>query len=75
MNTVMRSLGGSVGSQIGASVIAATVVGTALPTERGFTIAFVVAAGACALAALASLAVPRPGRAAEQPGALVPDAA
>jgi EmrB/QacA subfamily drug resistance transporter len=73
MNTVMRSLGGSVGSQIGASVIAATVVGNALPTEHGFTVAFVVAAGACALAALASLAVPRPGRPAEQPGALVPD--
>jgi EmrB/QacA subfamily drug resistance transporter len=75
MNTVMRSLGGSVGSQIGASVIAATVVGGALPTEHGFTVAFVVAAGACALAALASLAVPRPGRPAEQAGALVPDAA
>jgi EmrB/QacA subfamily drug resistance transporter len=75
MNTVMRSLGGSVGSQIGASVIAATVVGTALPTEHGFTVAFVVAAAACALAALASLAVPRPGHPAEQPGALVADAA
>lgn len=58
MNTVMRSVGGSVGSQIGASVIAATVVGSALPTEHGFTVAFLIAAGACALAALASLAVP-----------------
>jgi EmrB/QacA subfamily drug resistance transporter len=73
MNTVMRTLGGSVGSQIGASVIAATVVGQALPTERGFTIAFVIAAAACGLAALASLAVPRPG--ARVAGALVPDAA
>ena len=62
MNTVMRTLGGSVGSQIGASVIAGTVVGQALPTEHGFTIAFLVAAGACGLAALASLAVPRPAR-------------
>lgn len=59
MNTVMRSVGGSVGSQIGASVIAATVVGSALPTEHGFTIAFAIAAGACLLAALVSLAVPR----------------
>jgi EmrB/QacA subfamily drug resistance transporter len=75
MNTVMRSLGGSVGSQIGASVIAATVVGNALPTEHGFTVAFVVAACACALAAVASLAVPRPGRPAEQRGTLVADAA
>ena len=62
MNTVMRSLGGSMGSQIGASIIAGTVVGSALPTEGGFTVAFLLAAGACALAAAASLAVPRPER-------------
>jgi EmrB/QacA subfamily drug resistance transporter len=62
MNTVMRSLGGSVGSQIGASVIAGTVVGTALPTEHGFEMAFILAAGVCFFGALASLAVPRPGR-------------
>ena len=73
MNTVMRTLGGSVGSQIGASVIAATVVGSALPTEHGFTVAFIVAAAACGLAVLASLAVPRPGRRAA--GTLVADAA
>jgi EmrB/QacA subfamily drug resistance transporter len=64
MNTVMRSLGGSVGSQIGASVIAGTVVGTALPTEHGFELAFIIAGVACGLGALASLAVPRPARAA-----------
>jgi EmrB/QacA subfamily drug resistance transporter len=63
MNTVMRSLGGSVGSQIGASVIAGTVVGTALPTEHGFELAFIIAAAACFLGAVASLAVPRPQRA------------
>jgi EmrB/QacA subfamily drug resistance transporter len=74
MNTVMRSLGGSVGSQVGASIIAGTVVGHALPTEHGFTVAFVLAAVACGLAALASLAVPRPGApAAQRIGALVPD--
>jgi MFS family permease len=76
MNTVMRSIGGSVGSQIVASIIAGTVVGTALPTEHGFTIAFAVAAVACGLAALASLAVPRPTR--HTPGrapALAADAA
>ncbi len=75
MNTVMRTVGGSVGSQIAASVIAATVVGHALPTEHGFTIAFVVAAGACALAALASLAVPRPGAGTHPAGSLVTDVA
>jgi MFS family permease len=75
MNTVMRTLGGSVGSQIGASVIAGTVVGQALPTEHGFTLAFLVAAGACGLAALASLAVPRPARAVGRAGSLVADTA
>jgi MFS family permease len=75
MNTVMRTVGGSVGSQIAASVIAATVVGHALPTEHGFTIAFVVAAGACALAALASFAVPRPGGGTQPAGSLVADVA
>lgn len=74
MNTVMRTLGGSVGSQIGASVIAATVVGPALPTEDGFTMAFIVAASACALAAIASLAVPRPAGSVERSaGSLVAD--
>jgi MFS family permease len=74
MNTVMRTLGGSVGSQVGASVVAGTVVGTALPTEHGFTIAFIVAAVACGLAAIASLAVPRPGGPAQRPaGSLVTD--
>jgi EmrB/QacA subfamily drug resistance transporter len=61
MNTVMRSLGGSIGTQIGASVIAGTVVGHALPTDHGFTLAFIIASVACGLAALASLGVPRPG--------------
>lgn len=62
MNTVMRTLGGAVGGQIGASVIAGTVVAANLPTESGFTLAFLFAAGACLLAAAASLAVPRRSR-------------
>jgi EmrB/QacA subfamily drug resistance transporter len=59
MNTVMRTLGGSVGGQIGASVLAGTIV-AGVPTEGGFTGAFALAAGACALATLAAFAVPRP---------------
>ena len=63
MNTVMRTLGGAVGGQVGASLIAGTVVaagvGAGSPTEAGFTEAFLFAGGACLLAALASLAVPR----------------
>jgi MFS family permease len=58
MNTVMRTLGGSVGGQIGASVLAGSVV-AGVPTEAGFTGAFALAAGACALATIAALAIPR----------------
>ena len=68
MNTVMRSLGGSVGAQIGASIIAGTVVAGAAPTEQGFTMAFLVAAFACALAAVASTLVPRPSTAGADAG-------
>jgi len=59
MNTVMRTLGGSVGGQAGASLIAGTVVASGFPAESGFTLAFSFAAGACLLAALASLIVPK----------------
>jgi MFS family permease len=64
MNTVMRTLGGSVGGQIGASVLAGSIV-AGIPTESGFTAAFALAAGACALATVAALAVPKP-RAAQE---------
>jgi EmrB/QacA subfamily drug resistance transporter len=67
MNTVMRTLGGSVGGQIGASVLAGTIV-AGVPTEGGFTGAFALAGGACALATLAAFAVPPP-RAAQVRGA------
>jgi MFS family permease len=60
MNTVMRTLGGAVGAEIGATVIAGTVAHGRLPTEHGFTLAFLVAAGACLLAIVAAVAVPRP---------------
>jgi EmrB/QacA subfamily drug resistance transporter len=63
MNTVMRSIGGSVGGQIGASVIAASLLSTGLPSERGFTMAFALAAGALLVAFVTALAVPRPGAA------------
>jgi EmrB/QacA subfamily drug resistance transporter len=62
MNTVMRTLGGSVGGQLGASLIAGTVTAAGLPTDHGFTLAFILAAGASLLAAVASVAVPRPPR-------------
>ncbi|MFL5841915.1 MAG: MFS transporter [Thermoleophilaceae bacterium] len=62
MNTVTRSLGGAVGGQVAGSVIASSVPASGLPTEHGFTIAFVLAATAAALGVVCALAVP--GRAA-----------
>jgi EmrB/QacA subfamily drug resistance transporter len=59
MNTVMRTVGGSVGGQVGASVIAGTATAAGLATGTGFTDAFAIAAAACTLATLASVAVPR----------------
>jgi EmrB/QacA subfamily drug resistance transporter len=60
MNTVMRSIGGSIGGQLGASVLTANLAASGLPTERGFTIAFGLAAAALLVAFMSALAVPRP---------------
>jgi len=64
MNTVMRSLGGAIGGQIAAAILASEVIG-GLPTEDGFTTAFVF----CFVALLVGLATcvlipgrPRPDR-------------
>lgn len=66
MNTVMRSLGGAVGAQIAAAILAGNLV-RGLPSEDGYTIAFVC----CFVALLVGLATciiipgrPRPDRAA-----------
>jgi MFS family permease len=58
MNTVTRTLGGAVGSQVAGSVLASSVLSSGLPSEHGFTIAFVLAATAAGLGALCALAVP-----------------
>jgi EmrB/QacA subfamily drug resistance transporter len=59
VNTVMRTIGGALGSQIIASILTANVVAASgLPAERGFTIAFWLAAGVLAVGVLASLAIP-----------------
>ena len=68
----MRTLGGSVGGQVGASLIAGTVVAASLPTEQGFTLAFLFAAGACLLAAVASVMVPKRAGPAFEVGGPVP---
>jgi EmrB/QacA subfamily drug resistance transporter len=68
VNTVMRTIGGALGSQIIASILTANVVAASgLPAERGFTIAFWLAAGVLAVGVLASLAIPGRPRPAGEP--------
>jgi MFS family permease len=63
MNSIMRTIGGSLGGQIAASIVATHLIaGSELPSEAGFTEAFALSAGALAVAFLAALAIPRPGR-------------
>ncbi|MCK9925911.1 MFS transporter [Frankia sp. Mgl5] len=67
-NQVLRTAGGSVGSALGAALLAAhTPAGSVEPTNSGYTTAFVVAGGVCALAALAALALPGTPSAATRP--------
>lgn len=52
-----RAVDGTFGAQIGASLIAANVI-RGLPTERGYSLAFLVSTVALALGIVASIAVP-----------------
>jgi EmrB/QacA subfamily drug resistance transporter len=61
MNTIMRSVGGALGAQIAASIVAAHLGSGGLPAESGFVLAFLVSAGALALAFAAGLLIPRRG--------------
>jgi EmrB/QacA subfamily drug resistance transporter len=65
MNTIVRSIGGAIGSQVSAGIVTATLV-AGRPTERGFTLAFAVAAGALALGFFVALCVPKPAEAPEE---------
>jgi MFS family permease len=60
MNTIVRSIGGAIGSQVSAGIVTATATAVHVPTERGFTIAFAVAAGALVVGFLVALLVPAP---------------
>jgi MFS family permease len=61
-NTLVRSVGASLGSQISAAILTGSVIaGTALPSDGGYTTAFLVSAAIATVAALVSLAIPRAG--------------
>jgi EmrB/QacA subfamily drug resistance transporter len=60
INTLTRSVGSSLGSQVSAAILAGSAVaGSSLPTEDGFTAAFLVSAGVAAVAAGIAVVIPR----------------
>jgi MFS family permease len=64
MNTIMRTVGGSFGGQLSATIVSAHVIaGTRIATEGGYTVAFLLSAGAMLLAFGATLLVPMRARA------------
>jgi MFS family permease len=58
MNAVARTIGGAIGSQVAASILAANLAADGLPSEHGYTLSFLVMAGALMACIAASLAVP-----------------
>jgi EmrB/QacA subfamily drug resistance transporter len=58
MNAVMRTIGGAVGGQVAASILAANLLASGTPSERGYTLSFVIMAISLAAALVASIAVP-----------------
>ena len=62
VNTLVRSVGASLGSQVTAAVLAASAVGAGLPTDSGYTEAFLVGSGVALLAGDHRHADPQPQR-------------
>jgi EmrB/QacA subfamily drug resistance transporter len=59
MNTIMRTVGGAMGGQIAATIVTGHLAATGLPSETGYTTAFMMSAIVAAIGFLAALAVPR----------------
>jgi MFS family permease len=59
MNTIMRSIGGAIGGQVSASILASSVSASGMPTDRAFTLAFMVSAAGLLLAVAAAVLIPR----------------
>ena len=57
-NALVRSVGSSLGSQVSATILAASAV-AGIPTDQGFTDAFVVSAVIAACAGVVALFIPR----------------
>jgi EmrB/QacA subfamily drug resistance transporter len=59
-NAVVRSVGSSLGSQVTAAILAGSVLGsTGLPSDSGYTVAFVISGVVALVAAVAAVTIPR----------------
>ena len=68
VNTLVRSVGASLGAQLSAAVLAGSVVAGGLPTDNGYTDAFLVSAFVALAAAITAFLIPaRRGRMAAVP--------
>ncbi|QEC49189.1 MFS transporter [Baekduia soli] len=64
LNAVVRSIGGSLGSQVTAAILAGSVLAsTRLPSDSGYTDAFVISGVVALLAAGLAVIIPRAGHA------------
>ncbi len=58
MNTVMRTLGGALGGQVAATLLAGNLGRAGLPSDRAYSLAFGMCAGAVIVGAVATLLIP-----------------
>jgi MFS family permease len=65
INMIVRTVGSALGVQLAATIVTASVGAGGNPTDRGYTTAFLVEAGAGVVALLFALAIPRQRPAAE----------
>jgi EmrB/QacA subfamily drug resistance transporter len=69
-NALVRSVGSSLGSQVTAAIVAGSVVAsTGLPSDDGFTTAYLACAGFAAVTAVVALLIPRAAHAPHEPAA------
>jgi MFS family permease len=61
INTIMRTVGGAFGAAGGTAIVAAHVGASGLPTESGYTVAFLASGAGGVLAIGAALLIPRSG--------------
>ena len=67
VNMIARSVGGAVGAQAAAAILTGSATAGSLPTESGYSAAFLVSAGAALLAWAGAVVIPRHGRGRARP--------